>query len=578
MGPRLLFGYLSAYRKRYTLLVLATVVRTLIALSIPFVLRLAIDSITSGTSSQTLAGYGLLIVLLTLIAGGLHFVRAYGFSHVSRVVEYCMRNDLLAHLQGLHTGFFQTTRTGDLMARLTNDLNAVRQLLGPGVQNFTNTVVSFAITLALMFTISVRLALYAAVLLPVVSLVFISVRRQIERRFTAVQEQFSTLSAKAQENFSGARVVKAFAQEQAWVDHFRQANQEYVDRSIRLARVQSVLWPAMQLVVGLMFATVIWLGGQDVIAGQITLGQYVQFTAYLLQLVWPMIALGWTAQLYQQGMASLRRLEELFETEPGIVGGSLVPPSVRGEIELLDVRFGYRAGPPVLRGVSLHVPPRGSLGIVGHTGAGKTSLVQLLMRLYDASSGQVLVDGLDVRNWQLDELRRAIGYVPQETFLFSDSLAENIALGSAAVEEIELARAVRVSRLENDLPDLPHGLETVIGERGVTLSGGQKQRTAIARALMKDPRILILDDALSSVDTSTAEQILSELRQVMRDRTTVIVSHRISVVRDCDQIVVLRDGEIVERGAHMDLIRAGGEYGRIYRRQLLREELELDGS
>ncbi|HLG71964.1 MAG TPA: ABC transporter ATP-binding protein [Chloroflexota bacterium] len=579
MSQRSLPSYLAPYRGRYAWLLLATFAGTLIGLSIPYVLRLAIDAITAGTTSLALARYGLAMVGLTAIAGALRFVRSYGFSHISRLVEYRMRNDLLAHLQRLPASFFQTTRTGDLMARMTNDLNAVRQLMGPGFQNFTNTVVSFVITLAIMFGISFRLALYASILLPVVSVVYICLKRQIERRFTAVQEQFSTLSAKAQENFSGIRVVKAFAQEDGWIEHFRSENQEYVDRAVRLARIQSILWPAMQLVVGLPFAMVIWLGGQDVIAGRLTLGEYVQFNGYLTLLVWPMIALGWTAQLYQQGIASLRRLQELFEIEPSIVGGQATPEEVRGEVELRGVSFGY--GPtPVLRNLNLHVPARGSLGIVGHTGAGKTSLVQLLLRLYDATQGQVLVDGLDVREWQLDELRRIIGYVPQETFLFSESLAENIALGvsdaAVSTQHSALRDAVRASRLENDLPDFPHGLETVIGERGVTLSGGQKQRTAIARALMKDPRILILDDALSSVDTSTAEQILSELRQVMRDRTTIIVSHRISVVRECDEIVVLRAGEIVERGAHMDLIRAGGEYARIYRRQLLREELDMD--
>ncbi|MFI5269954.1 MAG: ABC transporter ATP-binding protein, partial [Chloroflexota bacterium] len=385
-------------------------------------------------------------------------------------IEYRLRNDLLLHLQRLHPAFFQTTRTGDLMARMTNDLNAVRQMLGPGLQNFTNTLVSFVITLAIMLSISVRLALYAGILLPLVSLAFIALRRQIERRFTAVQEQFSTLSAKAQEAFSGVRIVKAFAQEQDWVDHFRGVNQDYVGLSIRLARIQSTLWPAMQLLVGLAFAMVIWLGGQDVIAGRLTLGEYVQFNGYLTMLVWPMIALGWTAQLYQQGMASLRRIQELFDTQPTIVGGSRLPSSAAGEVELRDVSFAYGAT-PVLRHVDLHVPARGSLGIVGHTGSGKTTLVQLLLRLYDADSGQVLLDGLDVRDWQLDELRRAIGYVPQETFLFSDSLADNIALGVSS--HAGLAEAVRVSRLQNDLPDFPHGLDTVIGERGVTLSGGQ---------------------------------------------------------------------------------------------------------
>lgn len=573
MSQKSLSGYVVAHRWRYLLLLLATIAGTLIGLSIPYVLRLAIDAITAGANGTTLASYGLAMVLLTAVAGVLRFWRSYGFSHISRQVEYRMRNDLLAHLQQLHAGFFQMTRTGDLMARLTNDLNAVRSLLGPGFQNFSNTIVSFVVTLALMFSISVRLALYAALLLPLVTLVYMLVRRHINRRFTAVQEQFSTLSAKAQENFSGIRIVKAFVQEQAWIDHFRQANQEYVDRAVHLARVQSLIWPAMQLAAGLPFALVIWLGGQDVIDGRLTLGQYVQFNGYLMLLIWPMIALGWTAQLYQQGTASMVRLQELFDTRPAIVGGGRLPPLVEGEIDLRGVSFSY-GEVPTLHGISLRVPPRGSLGIVGHTGAGKTTLVQLLLRLYDATAGQIVIDGLDIREWQLDELRRVIGYVPQETFLFSESLAENIALGVHA-GAVGLRSAVHASRLANDLADFPQGLETVIGERGVTLSGGQKQRTAIARALMKDPKILILDDALSSVDTSTAEQILAELRQLMRDRTTIIVSHRISVVRECDTIVVLRSGEIIERGSHLDLIRAGGEYARIYRRQLLQEELDV---
>lgn len=560
-------------RWRLAWLLLLTAAGTLLALGIPYILRLAIDAITRGTSGTTLAGYGLLMVALTAVAGALRFIRAYGFSHVSRQIEYRLRNDLLGHLQKLQSAFYQTTRTGDLMARMTNDLNAVRMMLGPGLQNFSNTAISFVITLAIMLSISVRLALYAGVLLPLVSITFIALRRQIERRFTAVQEQFSTLSVRAQEAFSGVRVVKAFAQEDAWVEHFREANQEYVDRSIRLARIQSTLWPTMQLLVGLAFAMVIWLGGQDVVAGRLSLGEYVQFNGYLTMLVWPMIALGWTAQLYQQGSASMQRLQELFDTQPTLISGPQTPPTVAGAVELRDVSFRYGAT-PVLRHVSLRIPARGSLGIVGHTGSGKTSLVQLLLRLYDVNAGQVLVDGLDVRDWQLDELRRVIGYVPQETFLFSDSLAENVALGVSS--HAGLAEAVRVSRLDTDLSDFPHGLETVIGERGVTLSGGQKQRAAIARAVMKDPRILILDDSLSSVDTSTAEQILAALREVMQDRTTVIVSHRISAVRECDEIVVLRAGEIVERGAHLDLIRAGGEYSRIYRHQLLQEELDVD--
>ncbi|MDE3075093.1 MAG: ATP-binding cassette domain-containing protein, partial [Chloroflexota bacterium] len=463
-----LLSYLGRHKVALALYGLAQLAAVVLALLAPYVLRQVIDAITAGTTGGQLLRFGGIMVLLAAGNGAARFISRYGVMRISRHIEYQLRNDLFAHLQKLDASFYQQARTGDLMARLTNDLSAVRMLLGPGIQNLSSTAMTLTVTLALMLTISLRLALYSGILLPLVTLVYVVFKWEIMRRFTALQEQFSTLSAQAQENFSGVRVVKAFAQEELQIEEFRRVNREYADRGIRLAKVQSVLWPAMQLIVGLAFAMVILLGGRDVVAGRLTLGQYVQFNAYLSLLVWPMIALGWTAQLYQEGMASMSRLIELFDTRPGIVGGDARPPQADGRVEFRDVTFAYD-GMPVLRNVDLSIPARTSLGIVGPTGSGKTALVQLLPRLFDVREGQVLVDGLDVRGWPLGLLRARIGYVPQETFLFSDTLAGNVALGidGSSVPEEELAVAVadaaRLSRLSNDLSDMPEGLQTVIG-------------------------------------------------------------------------------------------------------------------
>jgi ATP-binding cassette subfamily B multidrug efflux pump len=404
----------------------------------------------------------------------------------------------------------------------------------------------------------------------------------IRRRFRRVQDQFGEVSARAQENFAGIRVVKAYAQEEQEHAAFNRINAEYVRLSISFARVNSLLWPAMYFISGLAVVILLWRGGLDVIDGRIQLGQFVQFNSYLIALTWPLINLGWTVNLFQQGSASLSRIQEVRHTPPAIADGpetraDAIP--ARGEIEFRNVSLRYGDGPDVLHDINLRVPAGGSLAIVGPTGAGKSSLVNLIPRVYDVTGGQVLLDGVDVRQIPVEALRHAIGYVPQETFLFSLSIAENVGFGMGDAEELDgerLAHAVEVSQLAKDLADFPSGATTMIGERGVTLSGGQKQRAGIARAIAKDPLLLILDDALSSVDTNTEAAILKGLREVMRGRTSIVIAHRISTIRDLDQIVVLDGGRIVERGTHRELLAHGGLYASMYRRQLLSEELEGD--
>jgi ATP-binding cassette, subfamily B, multidrug efflux pump len=554
------------------------VIANLIALLPAYVLRLAIDAIQAQVSLGTLTRFALLIVTITLVAGVFQFSARYTLNSVSRHVEYEMRNDVFKHFQLLDLEYFQQRKLGDLVARATNDLSAVRQMLGPGVSNLANTVVAVSVTAIAMWRIDHQLTLYTLTVMPLITVLFIIVGRGIRRRYRNVQDQFGEVSARAQENFSGIRVVKAYAQERHELAAFNRINRQYVDYSISYARLNSLLWPSMYFVSGLAVAILLWRGGIDVIAGRIQLGQLVQFNAYLAALSWPMIALGWTVNLFQQGSASLSRIQEVRQAQPAIADSAQTRANAaptRGEVELRDVSLAY-GETLALRDINLHVPAGSSLGIVGPTGAGKSSLVNLLARVYDVTAGQVLIDGVDVRQIPLAELRRKIGYVPQETFLFSVSVEENVGFGVERLSDDEVARALRISQLGNDVAEFPQGVKTMVGERGVTLSGGQKQRSGIARAVAKDPLILVLDDALSSVDTHTEATILRELRQFMRGRSSILIAHRISTVKDLDQIIVLDDGRIVERGTHPELLALGGLYAAMYRRQLLGEELEGD--
>ncbi len=573
MSPRLR-AYLRRHLRSYLIGFLLGTASAVLLMFGPLVLRLAVDAIAAGATQSVLLRYAAFFVALNLAVWVLRYYWRMQMLGASRRIECEIRNDYFAHLQRMHLAYFQHTRTGDLMTRAVSDLSTVQRFIGPGIMHFTSTVILAAVAIGFMLTIDWTLTLYMLVILPMVSLTFILLGPLIHRQYELVQEQFSLMSAKAQENFSGIRVVKAFAQEPYEIEAFAALNREYIRRNLAVIKTEGGLWPLMNLFLGLAAVVLLWQGGQAVIVGRITLGQFVQFIGYLAQLSWPMVALGWVANLLQRGSASMQRLDEVFGQRPQITDApdARSLPHPRGAIELRGVGFSYN-GAPVLRGIDLHIPAGTTLAIVGPTGSGKSTLVNLMPRLFDATTGTVLIDGVDVRRYRLVEVRRCIGMVPQDTFLFSEPLRENIAYGVEGADDARIRHASETAQLDGDVAEFPQGYETLVGERGVTLSGGQKQRTAIARAIARDPRILVLDDALSSVDTHTEEEILRRLRAVMATRTAIIISHRISTVRTADQIIVLDGGRIVERGTHDALLASRGLYADLYERQQLEDEL-----
>ena len=578
MSPRRrLIQYLTRYRRAFLTGFICVVLATAINTGGPWVLKYAIDDLSQGLTFEKVRLYGALLFALSAVGGVFRFLMRRIIVGASRDFEYDLRNDFFAALQRLHLAYFQHHRTGDLMSRATSDLGAVRMMMGPAVMYTASTVLTFIVGIILMISIDPWLTLVALVPLPFVTVVVKYFGHAIHTRFEKIQEQLSDISAIAQESLAGVRVVRAYGQEAFEIEKFRQANQEYVNRNGALIRLQGFYFPSMGLLMGIGALLVLWLGSRRVVAGQMTIGELVAFNAYLTMLGWPMIAFGWVSNLLQRGMASWKRLLEVLDAEPLISDAEAneAIQSIDGAIEFRNLTFSF-GDAVVLHGISFRVPRGTTTAIVGGTGSGKSTLLNLLPRLHEPPAGTVFIDGVDVRHIPLHVLRGAIGFVNQEPFLFSTTLAENIAFGARGDrgQWERIAAAAGIARLDKDLAQFPQGYETTIGERGITLSGGQKQRVAIARALVVEPKILVLDDALSAVDTHTEEEILDRLSGVMAQRTSIIVSHRVSTVRDADQIVVLHEGRVAERGTHDELVRRDGFYADLYRKQLLEEELK----
>ena len=577
---RPLLPYLKKYRRSYAVGAICVFCNNGIWILFPLVIRRAVDDLHLGVTRHKLFPYALLLLGVAAVKGIFQFLTRWILIGISREIEFDLRNDLFQHLEGLSYSYYQRTRTGDIMARATNDLNAVRMLLGPAIMYSANTIVFTAGALVFMLAISPRLTLYAFLPLPIVSIVVHYFGKRIHERFERIQAMFSEISARAQENFSGARVIRAYVQEEAEISAFESSNQEYISRSLKLVRLMGMLWPTLETMLGFAIVLVLWLGGREVLYGRITVGDFVAYNTYMVQLTWPIIALGWVINLFQRGTASMGRINEILTEKPEIEDGaeaqradkSVRATQIEGEIEFRGLNFAYN-GTPVLHDVNLQIPAGSSLAIVGPTGSGKTTLVSLIPRIYDATPGSVLLDGRPVREYPLEFLRHQIGFVPQETFLFSETVRENIAFGKEDASDEEVRSAAEAASIAREIESFPEQYQTLVGERGITLSGGQKQRTAIARALIRDPRIVILDDALSSVDTHTEDKILNHLREIMRGRTTIFISHRVSTVRNADMIAVLHGGRIVEMGTHDQLLARNGYYTDLYNKQLLEEEL-----
>ena len=577
-----LFVYMRRYRWGYLWGTLSCIATNAAAVQFPRGLGWAVDKLEKHQADRNaILLFAGLLVAISLVKGIFLYAQRWILIGISREIEFDVRNDLFRHLEKQDSGFYQRYRTGDVMARMTNDLNAVRMLLGPALMYSANTVFFTIFALYFLLHLSPWLTLVALAPMPLASILVQYLGHRIHDRFERIQASFSEISAQAQENYSGARLIRAFAREESQIGLFEKLNRQYIARSLRLVQLMGMLWPTLEFILGVSMVITLLAGGHQVLAHRISVGQFVEFNTYMILLIWPIIAVGWVINLFQRGTASVQRIDELLQAEPAIddreADDSIAPDAtLHGAIEFRHLDFSY-GNTPVLRDISLKIPAGSSLAIVGPTGSGKTTLVSLLARLYEAPAGSLLIDGRPVRNYPLAVLRRNIGMVPQETFLFSDTLRENLTFGAPGASSEEMLEAAEAAHIRVEFAEFPQGFETMVGERGLTLSGGQKQRAAIARALLRRPAILILDDALASVDTYTEERILGGLGSYTAASTTILISHRVSTVRNADQIAVLDHGRIVEIGRHDELLALDGYYAGLYRKQQLEEELTVAG-
>jgi len=576
------FSYLNKYLYRYkNKILIGTVFITLgnaIGIINPKVVEKAIDYLAEDVAINQLLIYAGLIILVSLGQGVFRFLMRQTLIVGSRLIENDFRNDLFAHLQKMSATFFQGMPTGDIMSRMTNDLNAVRSVLGPGIMYSINTIITFIFVIVMMLTISPWLTLAGLIPIPVMAYFVYHFGSKIHDRYMKIQAQFSRINTKAQENLSGIRIVKSYAQEKNEIDAFNELNKEYIDKNMAFVRVYAAFHPMMMLIVGIGVVLVLFVGGMLIVEDKITLGAFVAFTLYMGMLVWPSIALGWVVGIFQQGAASMERINVIIDTDPEIKDDEQTgsKSSITGKIEFKNLTFSYPvASEPVLKNISFDIEAGKILAVVGRTGSGKTSILNLLNRIHDPPRDTVFIDDVDIREIPLETLRKNIGYVPQETFLFSDTITENIIFGNVTAGREEIETAARIAQIHESIIDFPDQYDTVLGERGINLSGGQKQRISISRAIIRDPGILLLDDALSAVDTITEEKILDQLKVVMKNRTCIWISHRISAIRNADKIIVVDNGQIAEEGTHQELLIVGGIYAELFEKQRLEESLEL---